>query len=243
MLGQRRAGLKLVDHDALHLKAIVVIFLQLLDLGQQAVEGISGKAVAVKGNQAAISRDQRRNRIEIERRRRIQVDPLVVSVQVIQQFAQLVDLVLGLELGLQVGQLGCGGYHVQVVVRGFVDIHLALAEGGGRQRLLEEVGYPHGNILTGQAGEVVGGIGLGVEVDQQGAIALRSADRRQVAGDAGLAHATFLIEHHSPHHTPPQNLISTGFYAMPMTRARNKTRGSGSQNRNEKGRFRDPWFY
>lgn len=93
---------------------------------------------------------------------------------------------------------------MQVVERRLVDLDPALlAEGPGRQGLLEEVGDPHRQVLAGQSGQVVRGVGLGVQVHQQGAIALRRADRRQVAGDAGLAYPAFLIEHHAPHGKSP----------------------------------------
>ncbi|MNI80294.1 hypothetical protein D3C73_1368160 [compost metagenome] len=65
--------------------------------------------------------------------------------------------------------------------------------------MLEEVGDAHGDVLAGQAGEVLGRVRLGIQVDQQGPVAFIGTDRRQVAGNARLAHATFLIEHHAPH--------------------------------------------
>ncbi|MNC58283.1 hypothetical protein D3C75_1080040 [compost metagenome] len=107
---------------------------------------------------------------------------------------------LGLELGLQIRQLGSGRDHVQVVERGFVDIDLVLlAERPAGQALLEEVGDAHGDIVAGQASQVLGRVGLGIQVDQQGPITFAGAHRRQVASDARLAHTTFLIEHHAPH--------------------------------------------
>ena len=93
-----------------------------------------------------------------------------------------------------------GGNHMQVVKRGFVDIDLVLlAERSAGQALLEEVGNAHGDVVAGQAGQVLGRVGLRIQVDQQGPITFASAHCRQVASDARLAHATFLIEHHAPH--------------------------------------------
>src|SRR5690606_31616794 len=90
LLGERGARLELVDHDALNLQVLVVILLQLLDLGEQAVQGIARETVAIEGNQHSIGGDQRRDRVEIQRRRGIQIDPVVVLGQLLQQFAQLV---------------------------------------------------------------------------------------------------------------------------------------------------------
>jgi hypothetical protein len=42
---------------------------------------------------------------------------------------------------------------------------------------------------------------LRVEVDQQGPIPLGGTGSGEVAGDAGLADATFLIENHTTHET------------------------------------------
>jgi hypothetical protein len=64
---------------------------------------------------------------------------------------------------------------------------------------LKEVGNTHGNIVARQPRQVLGRVGLGIEVHQQGSIAFTGTDRRQVAGDAGFANAAFLIEHHAPH--------------------------------------------
>jgi hypothetical protein len=84
------------------------------------------------------ARDRRRSAPtphKIQRWRRIEVDPVVIAVQLVQQFAQLVDLVLGLKLGLQIGQLSRGGDDVQVVERGFVDIDLVLLGNGPEDRV------------------------------------------------------------------------------------------------------------
>ena len=47
------------------------------------------------------------------------------------------------------------------------------------------------------AEEIVGGVGLGVEIDHQGALTLFGTDRRQVADDGGLAYPTLAIEDHT----------------------------------------------
>ena len=181
-----------------------MVFLDLLDLAQQAVQGLAGKTVAVERDQATVGGDHRRHGVEVQRRRRIQVNPVVILGQLIKQLTQLVDLVLGLQLGLQVSQLGGGRDQMQVVERGLVDIDLTLlGKGAGRQGLFEEVGDARRHLVASQTGEIVGGITLGIEVDQQGAMPLCCTDRCQIAGNAGFTHATFLIEHHAPHATPP----------------------------------------
>ncbi|MNI37436.1 hypothetical protein D3C73_915250 [compost metagenome] len=101
---------------------------------------------------------------------------------------------------MQVGQFEAGRDQVQVVVARFGDRHVILLAGRpAGQALLEEVGDAHGDIITGQPGQVMGGIGLGIEVHQKRPVAFGRTDRRQIAGNAGFAHPTFLIEHHSTH--------------------------------------------
>ncbi|MNT90820.1 hypothetical protein D3C72_2318140 [compost metagenome] len=93
---------------------------------------------------------------------------------------------------------------MQVVERRLVDVDPAfLGKRAAGQAELEELGDAHGNLIARQAGEIVGGVGLGIQIDQQRAVALRGAHGRQVAGNAGLAHPAFLIEHHTPHDKPP----------------------------------------
>src|SRR5690606_9669508 len=71
--------------------------------------------------------------------------------------------------------------------------------------MFEEIGDAGGNIRARATAEVVAGIGLGIEVDQQRAVALRGTDGGQVTGDAGLADTALLIEHHPAHAPPPRN--------------------------------------
>ncbi|MNC18376.1 hypothetical protein D3C75_662760 [compost metagenome] len=178
-----------------------MVLAQLVNLGEQTVQRLAREAVAVEGNQHPIGPDQRGNCIEIQRRRGVQVDPVVILVQLVEQFAQLVDLVLGLQLGLQVGQLGTGGDQVEIGEGGVLHADLRLLAGAAGQHLLEEVGDAQRDGVAAQTGEVMGRVGLTVEIDQQGAIALRRAHRRQVAGDARLADSALLIEHHTSHAT------------------------------------------
>jgi len=190
-----------------------VVVPHLLDLVQQAVQGLTGKAVAVEGDQAAVGRYQRRNRVEVQRRRGVQVDPVVILGEAFEQLSQLVDLVLGLQLGLQVGQFGRGADQVQVVERCFEDRRARLlASVAASENLLEEVGNAGRNVIAGQAGQVVRGVGLGVQVHQQCAVALRCADRGQIAGDARLADTTLLIEHDPAHDSPPKNPERSSLY-------------------------------
>ncbi|MNT11065.1 hypothetical protein D3C72_1459270 [compost metagenome] len=89
---------------------------------------------------------------------------------------------------------------MEVIEGGFVDVDLILfGERPGRQRLLEEIGDAHRDIATGEPRQVLSGVGLGIEIHQQGAKALAGTDCRQIAGNARFANTTFLIEHHAPH--------------------------------------------
>jgi hypothetical protein len=56
--------------------------------------------------------------------------------------------------------------------------------------------------LRRRAQQVLGRIGLRIEVDDQGAGAARGRDGRQVAGDGALADAAFLIENNALHDAP-----------------------------------------
>ncbi|MNP61012.1 hypothetical protein D3C76_1561480 [compost metagenome] len=87
---------------------------------------------------------------------------------------------------MQVGKVRAGGDQVQVAVAGLGDGHAVLlaVRGGGGQRLAEEIGNARGDGVIDQPGQVVGGIGLRVEVDEQGAIAFSGTGGRQVAGNA-----------------------------------------------------------
>ena len=199
LLRQAGARLELVDHDAFHLQLLVVVLAQFVDLLQEAVQRLAREAVAVEGDQHAIGSDQRRHGVEVQRRRGVQVDAVVVSRQLAEQFAQLVDLVLLLQLGLQFGQLGRGGDQVQVVEGRLVDVDAALLGQPGGQHLLEEIGDADRQLVAAQPGQVMAGVALGIQVDQQGAVALGGAHGGEVAGDARLADAALLVEHDSPH--------------------------------------------
>ena len=59
LLRQARPCLELVDHDAFHFQAFVMVVLQLFDLSQQAIQGLAGKAVAIERDQYAIGGNQR----------------------------------------------------------------------------------------------------------------------------------------------------------------------------------------
>ncbi|MNY35193.1 hypothetical protein D3C86_1695810 [compost metagenome] len=65
--------------------------------------------------------------------------------------------------------------------------------------MLEKIGDARGNAIVGQPGQVVRGVCLGVEINQQRSIALGSTDCGEVASDAGFANATFLIEYDTTH--------------------------------------------
>ena len=54
LLRQVGAGLVLVDYDALHLQAVVVIGADFFGVGEQRIERIARKLVAIEGNQAGI---------------------------------------------------------------------------------------------------------------------------------------------------------------------------------------------
>ncbi|RMU55285.1 hypothetical protein ALP29_200523 [Pseudomonas syringae pv. avii] len=93
---------------------------------------------------------------------------------------------------------------MQVVERCFIDIDLVfLGKRCRRQRVLEELGDAHRNVVAREAREVLSRVGLGIEVDQQRPIAFVSADCSQIAGDARFADTALLIEYHATHALVP----------------------------------------
>jgi hypothetical protein len=83
---------------------------------------------------------------------------------------------------------------------------VAVMKSLGRQRaqleaehLLEELVGRKFQVVGRLAQQVLGRIGLRIEVDDQGAGAARGRDGRQVAGDGALADAAFLIENNALH--------------------------------------------
>jgi malic enzyme len=176
-----------------------VVGADFIDVVEQAVERAAGELVAVEGDQAGVGGDQRRAGVEVQRRRRVDPD-FVVAFERIQRLAQLVDLVARFELGLQFFQCRAGGQDGKVLEGRRGD------EVFGRQRaqleaqhLLEEFIGREFQVLRRLAQQVLGRIGLRVEVDDQGAGAARGRDGRQVAGDGALADAAFLIENNALH--------------------------------------------
>mmetsp|Transcript_23212 Transcript_23212/g.54894 ORF Transcript_23212/g.54894 Transcript_23212/m.54894 type:complete len:384 (-) Transcript_23212:1573-2724(-) len=208
-LRQRRAGLELVDDDALDAQFGRMVGADLLHRLEQPVERAAREVVAVEGDQAALGRDQRRAGVEIQRRRRVHPDLVVAAVLLLQRLErllQLVDLVAALQLAVQLVEFGRGRHHVEVVpgtgddeVRG-VDLFDA------ELQRLREKGGGAGMLLVGSVTEQVAGrVALAVEVDHQHPPSAGRGDGRQVACDRGLAHAALLVEHHAPHRSPPLN--------------------------------------
>ncbi|MNR00342.1 hypothetical protein D3C85_1161110 [compost metagenome] len=69
-----------------------MVSLQLGHLRDDAVERLTRKAVAIERNQHAVGGDQCAERIEIQGRRRIDINTFVIFGKLHQQAAQLVDL-------------------------------------------------------------------------------------------------------------------------------------------------------
>ncbi|MNP75752.1 hypothetical protein D3C76_1728610 [compost metagenome] len=71
---------------------------QLFHLRDDAIQRLARKPVAIERNQQSVRRHQGAEGVEIQRRRCVDVDALVVLGQFHQQLAQLVDLELALQL-------------------------------------------------------------------------------------------------------------------------------------------------
>jgi hypothetical protein len=206
----RQAGpwLELVDDDALDQQIRVVVGLDFLDAVEQAVQRAAREVVAVERDQAALRRDQRRPGVEVQRRRRVDPHRVVVAGQFDQRIAQLVDLVTALQLAVQFIERGARRHQVQVLPRRLDDevggVRCADAE---LQRRIEELGGARGRCVDSIADQVAARVGLPIEVDHQRALAPMGCDRRQIAGDGGLAHPALLVENDATHFTIPRQLV------------------------------------
>ena len=91
-----------------------MIGLNLFEAFHQAVERTARKIVAVKGNQAALSGDQSRACVEVERGWRVDPDLIEFIFQIEQGIAQFVDLLAALELAVQLVKIGAGWHQEEI---------------------------------------------------------------------------------------------------------------------------------
>ena len=141
---------------------------------------------------------KRRARVEVQRGRG--VDPDFVKVERIQRLLQLVDLVARFELGLQLFKRGVGRQHKEVREgRGVDEVLGCLLPKLEVEHLVEELGHRVFQCICSRAEQVARRVGLGIEIDHQGACAARGGDGGQVAGNGALADTTLLIEDNAFH--------------------------------------------
>ncbi|MCY1185056.1 hypothetical protein D9M73_258040 [compost metagenome] len=67
--------------------------------------------------------------------------------------------------------------------------------------MLEKIGDARRNAFVGQAREVMSRICLGIEINQQRSVTFGGTDSGKIAGDAGFANASLLIEYDTTHET------------------------------------------
>ena len=201
LAGEAGTLLELVDHDPRHLQILVVVLPYLLHALEEGVQRPSREIVAVEGNQAPLPGDEGRQREEVERRRRVQVD-LVVSLEAVEGVPQLVDLVLGLQLGLELLHGRGSRDQVEALERGLVDEgpH-PLPEEPESQRLLEEAGHVRLGRERLVTEEVVAGVGLRIQVDHEHPPSPRGGHGGQVAHDGGFSDPALLVEDDPAHGT------------------------------------------
>ena len=203
-LGQVCPGLELVDDDAFDLEFGVVVGLDFLHVFQQGVQGTARKIVAIKRDQTALRSNQRAAGVEVQRRGRIDVNLVVVFCQQLQRIAQFVDLVARLQLAVQLVEQRAGRHHVQAFpLRVDNELLCTLVPNREFQALLKELGHIRQTFGHFGTQQVTRGIALGVQVDDQSAQSLPGTDGSQVAGNGGLAYATFLVEHDMLHGWSP----------------------------------------
>ncbi len=101
---------------------------------------------------------------------------------------------LGVQVTLENIQVRAGRHNKQVVEgRGVDKLVSAPIKHGKRYRLLKVVGNGILELARRPTQQVVGGITLGIKIDNQCSFAPGGTDRGQVTGDTGLADATFLV--------------------------------------------------
>src|SRR5258705_5508892 len=101
----------------------MVIVLHVGQTLDELVDGKPGELVAVERDQAAVGRDERGQREEVEGRRRVEVDR-VELVEPLERVPKLEDLVARLQLALQRLEVGVGGQDRQVLERRGMDVLL-----------------------------------------------------------------------------------------------------------------------
>ena len=192
--------MKLVDDDAFHHQPRVVVSLDLGHVLQQRVQRPAGKIVAVKRDQAALRGDQGATGVKVQGRWRVDVDLVVIVSQLRQGITQFVDLVARLQLAVQFIKQRARRHQVQPLPAGVDDVVTSrFVTHRELQALLKKLGHIGLVFCRVTAQQVACGVALGVQIDHQRALALPGADGGQVAGDGGLAHATFLVEYDMLH--------------------------------------------
>src|SRR5690606_32685873 len=200
--------LELVDDNAFHLQFVIVVLARFLDVVQQRVQRLARKRITVERDQHTVAGNQRRERVEIIGGWCIDVDHVELLLQIQQQAAQLVDLVLGFEHVLDFTQLGIRGNDIQVLERRRMhELAPVLFLYAKRQGLAKESADIRLRAFVANkcihAEQVLAGIALRIQIDHQGALAFRRTDRCKVDRDAGLANAALLVEHHPTHIPSP----------------------------------------
>src|SRR5918995_1299095 len=85
------------------------------DVFEQRIKRTAREIVAVERNETAVGCDQGRAGEEIERRRRVEVDEIVLLVEFGERLAQFEDLVARFELVLLLSKRGMRGQHVEAI--------------------------------------------------------------------------------------------------------------------------------
>ena len=196
--GQVGAAVKHGEQHALHGQLGVQAPLHQADGGQQVAEALQGVVLALDGDQQGPGGAQGVDSEQLQGGGAVNEDIVVVGGQPLQGiFQQVFPVGNGDHLNTRPGQGLVGGEHVPVL--------------GGDHRFLRLRSVDENVVHVGGGGVLVhpharGGVGLGIEVAQQGALPNGPQGRGDVDGGGGLAHPALLVDDGNDaccHRVPP----------------------------------------
>ena len=157
----------------------------------QIGEPFEREVLAVERDEHRVGGDERVEREQAERRRRVDEDVVEAIAQWLEEVAQAAlasrqrD-----ELDFRAGEIAIGGNQPEMLDRGLEDEDgRVLDRVGGGQRLVDGAG---GSGLPFEA-DAAGEVGLRVDVDEQDALVGHRQGCRQVDGGSGFGDAAFLV--------------------------------------------------
>src|SRR5687768_10639658 len=139
------------------------------DVFEQHIKRPAREIVAIERDEAAVGCDECRAGEEVERRRGVDVDEIVLLVELGERLAQLEDLVARFELVLLLGKHGMRGQHVETLeARAMDELVRFFRPQREAEYLLEEAGERRLELPAVLAKQVLRRITLRIEIDDEG---------------------------------------------------------------------------